>query len=383
MDKITAILVSLITMFTQFFGLAGSADYKKQTNISEWVKLLTNKKDVISESYSGETSSEQWNEDSVFDISECATIYKDKNKNFTILNLSDIHFEDFGYRSVFSLDGETSIRRLVASVSPDLITLTGDIVCGESDIYSIKRITDLFESFGIPWAPVFGNHDDEANCDLDYLCDIMMKSPHCLMRKGDPAMGRGNYIVNIAEKDNDDNDTILSSLIFMDSHHNQPNELQQKWFRWAAEGINNATNGNSEISVFMHIPIPEFQYAIDEGWDNTSKCWKKEFNGYGSFHETVACERDTNGMPLQRGFFDVIKSTGTKFVFCGHDHMNNYSVEYKGVRLTYTMKLGYGSGFQFGFNGGTVIDISSNGIKNIKQYTLTFGPRITIENIKL
>lgn len=383
MERIISLFLSVISMFSQFFGLAGSSSYEKLNTLSDFSDLLTKKKEIISEYHIGELSHEIWNENSVFKINDSAVLYKDKDKDFVILNLSDIHFEDYGYRSVFSLDGETSIRRLVASTAPDLITLSGDIVCGKSDIYSIKRITDMMEGFGIPWAPIFGNHDDEANCDLDYLCDIMMKSPHCLLKKGDPSMGRGNYIVNIAEKNNNGNDRIVSSLIFMDSHHNQPNEVQQKWYKWAADGINNATNGNSDISVFMHIPLPEYQYLIDAGWDKKKKCWKKEFNGYGSFHENVACERDSYGEPVQRGFFEILKQTGTKYVFCGHDHMNNYSAEYEGIRLTYMMKLGYGSGFQIGFNGGTVIEISSSGINSIKHYTLTYGPKIMIENIKL
>ena len=31
----------------------------------------------------------------------------------------------------------------------------------------------------------------------------------------------------------------------------------------------------------------------------------------------------------------------TTGVFCGHDHYNNYSIEYKGIRLTYGMSIDY------------------------------------------
>lgn len=59
------------------------------------------------------------------------------------------------------------------------------------------------ESFGIPWAPIFGKHDDEGNCDLNFIADTMLTAPNCILKKGDPEMGVGNYIINIAEENND------------------------------------------------------------------------------------------------------------------------------------------------------------------------------------
>ena len=40
--------------------------------------------------------------------------------------------------------------------------------------------------------------------------------------------------------------------------------------------------------------------------------------------------------------FDRMLELGsTKAVFCGHDHYNNMSLEYKGIRLTYGMSIDY------------------------------------------
>ncbi len=45
------------------------------------------------------------------------------------------------------------------------------------------------------------------------------------------------------------------------------------------------------------------------------------------------------------GLFDAILASGsTKTVFCGHDHTNNFGVEYQGVVLTYIQQSGYGTG---------------------------------------
>ena len=40
--------------------------------------------------------------------------------------------------------------------------------------------------------------------------------------------------------------------------------------------------------------------------------------------------------------FETVLETGsTDSIFCGHDHVNTYSAEYKGVRLTYGMSIDY------------------------------------------
>lgn len=341
------------------------------TGMKESLYVLFNKKEVVSEYHNGAKSDEVFDENKEFSFDEAVTIKKEKGRDFKILTLDDIHYSDYGYRALLSVFNSMRIKNLVKKTSPDLIILPGDFVCGDSAYYSIQRITDMMESFGIPWAPVFGNHDDETNCDLNYIADIMMQSEHCLLRKGDSRMGVGNYIINVVEENENGSCETVECIFMMDSHHSQPFEIQQKWFKWAADGINNLTDNKAEISVFMHIPLPEYQYAYDEAWNDESGQWNSGFEAYGELHETICCERDADGNPVQRGFFDVIKETGTaKYVFCAHDHMNNFSVMYNGVRLTYLMKLGKASGYQALFDGGSVITVENSGIKEITHKTL-------------
>lgn len=382
MAKLTAFIMSLILFVSQLFGAAGSADYQKQLSLKDRLTRLTSKSETESARFEGKHDGKSWNETDVFTLDDTVILKKEKGKEFVILNITDPHFEDYGYRSVLSAEGEATIRRLVAETSPDLITVTGDIVCGESDVYSIKKFTDMMEGFGVPWAPVFGNHDDEANCDLDYLCDVMMTAPNCLMQKGDPEMGYGNYIINIAEENTDGTLDFVETLFMMDSHHSQPNEKQQKWYKWAADGMNEISGGKTEISVFMHIPLPDYQFAYDEAWNTEKKRWNDGYAAFGRQHESICCERDANGDPVDRGFFALLKDTNAKYVFCGHEHMNDFSIEYQGIRLTYTMKLGYGSGFQIGYNGGTVIRLNEK-LTGITHYTVSYGVKIPIENIEL
>ena len=379
MNRILAFILSITSMFTLFFSWAGDPGYTKMTSFKESMHIAFHKKEVVAEKHYGTPSTEVWNENEEFSLDNTAVLEKKTDRDFRILTLSDIHFSDYSYRMFLTIPNILRIKRVVANAQPDLIVILGDIVCDDesSDYYSIKRITDLMEGFGIPWAPVFGNHDDESNCDLNFLAETMMQSPHCLMKKGDPEMGIGNYIVNIAE-----GDKIVESLVLMDSHHNIPNEKQTKWFKWAAEGINRLTDGKAEISTYMHIPLPEYEFAYNEAWNAEKKKWNDGYGAYGGKHESVCCAHDGDGNAFRSDLFAAMKESGTaKYVFCGHDHMNDFSINYEGIRLTYTMKLGKSSGYQPGFDGGTTITVGSDGIKGITHKTMTFGPLVKIVNI--
>ena len=77
-----------------------------------------------------------------------------------------------------------------------------------------------------------------------------------------------------------------------------------------------------------------------------------------------------------------MKKAGTvKYVFCGHEHLIDFSILYQGIRLTYAMKVGPASGGGFGLNGGTEIRIGDKGIYKILQKTVAYGPILNKEII--
>ena len=56
------------------------------------------------------------------------------------------------------------IRNAVERAQPDLIIITGDLVYGEFDDSgrSFKKLIAHMDGYGIPWAPIYGNHDNES-----------------------------------------------------------------------------------------------------------------------------------------------------------------------------------------------------------------------------
>lgn len=338
------------------------------TGLTAAVSALIHKDKIIKSKYTGTVDLYKWSPEDPYELGKTAVVLKEEGKDFAILNLTDIHISDYDMRAWMAFPAIATIRRLVKNIKPDLITVTGDIVCGESTVYAINRFTSLMNNFGIPWAPVFGNHEADGNCDYNYLADIMMKSSTCLLRKGDPALGVGNYIVNIAEKNPDGAPNVIHSLIMMDTHKTHVNSLQKEWYKWATEGINKACGKQVESSVFFHIPLTEYQYAYDEAWDGGNGIWRSGYEAFGELNEKICCDRDENEQPVNNDFFAAVLAIGTsKNIICGHDHMNNFSIVYQGVRLSYTLKVGKASGYQNGFNGGTVIRIHSDGSLKLKH----------------
>lgn len=345
----------------------------------------------------GTPSTEVWEADMKYDIGNTFQLQKDPGKDFVILNLTDIQYNDF--LDVFQRDyTEKTIKELIERIKPDLITMTGDQIWAPFVKYSIEDLIEFMDSFKIPWAPVNGNHDGEGNVDLNALAELYEKSEYCLFRKGPSNIGGvGNFVINIME-----GDVIVESLIMMDSgsgakfddmaeedkmygyeldddfnlKRDENGELitrqighdydyikpeQVEWYRWCVRGAAeyNASKGAEapESALFIHIALPEYYYAYcDYLLDGKSE----EYGFFGAMREDVCCSKKNSGM------FDAILEEGsTKFVFAGHDHVNDYSLIYKGVRLTYALKTGDRCYAEDDVNGGTVFTVGDS--RNVRH----------------
>ncbi len=308
----------------------------------------------------------EWSVTDNFTADYCVEIEKNPDEDFIILNLADIQLKD---DLVYEDEGEKTeemIDSLIQETEPDLITLTGDNAWGT--IAYIKLIHQI-DSYGIPWAPVMGNHDGQCLISEFWAAHLLYKAENCLFEFGPENMGYGNYIINITESGK-----IIHTLFMVDTHNNTEYTLEDgstaggydhlwdnqiEWYKWAVNGISEIEGKTVESSVFLHIPVCEYKDA-----------W---INAYGSDEvgtlapELAPAAIGVNGEgvscpPVNNGFFDVCKELGsTKNIFAGHDHANNSQIYHKGIRLNYTLKTGYGAYYTDGLMGGTVISIDSDG----------------------
>lgn len=321
------------------------------------------------------------------------TLQKKPGKDFKILNLTDTQLasEEWaeGHKNRAIL--VNTVTQLVKDVDPDLITVTGDLAwAGEIEAYD--GLADLLDSFERPWAPVWGNHDNQGGPEkIEALVERYLAHPFCIYEKGDPAIGNGNYVIAIEEEGR-----VVEGVIMMDSHDRMPyvnaegkeEEAwakiipgQIEWYRAQVEMLNSL--GCRDTTVMMHIPI----YAYREAWNAAYKAekdpvsiapeqgadpsnWNEGYEGsFGVRYEGIC------SYPADEGMMDVIVDLGsTKHVVSGHDHVNSFVIPYRGVKLIYGLKTGAGCYWKPELNGGTVLRVTENGVEELwHQYVDVSG----------
>lgn len=292
--------------------------------------------------------SEYWSEYDEFKINDIPVIETGED-GFTVLQLTDLHY----HLPHMTKNTDSIIKKLVSENNPDFIVITGDTVYGPTNLMYTKHVAELMDGFEIPWAIVYGNHDDEGKADKYRMGEIYENSEYCVYENGPFNIGgTGNYAVNLTK-----NGLPFYSLIMMDSNrvtryagkeeYGSFTPSQVIWYDWLQQGLTD--NGYDKSMMFFHIPFPEYieayEYWEESGFDPAT--------GSGSKNEDVCCSTYNPGM-----FGKILEKGATTHVFVGHDHVNDYSVNYKGITLTYGVK----SSRQFYFDeqllGGTVIKIS-------------------------
>ncbi len=307
----------------------------------------------------------EWSVTDVFDADDYITIEKDPEKDFVILNLADLQLKD---NVVYGTEGEYTevmVEKLIAEKKPDLITLTGDNAWGTA---AYLRLVKMMEAYEIPWAPVMGNHDGQGCANEFWAAYHLSKAEHCLFEFGPEDMGYGNYIINITE-----NGRIVHTLFMMDTHNNVSFtdsdgtqisgydglwDNQIEWYKWAVRGIEKIAGKPVESSVFVHIPLPEYETAWSAAYSEEAGSFNPGYaaDSFGEKREAVSCSVQN------KGFFNMCKELGsTKNIIAGHDHVNNFSVEYQGIRLSYALKTGYGAYYDEDMAGSSTLTVNKAG----------------------
>lgn len=309
---------------------------------------------------------------------------KQVGQDFVILNFSDTHMkqseltEEHLFREIF----ERTVSEAIARVKPDLITISGDISWAGDDA-AHAWLADYFDSFSIPWAPVMGNHDNQCGeAFVNDVADIFLARKHCLFEKGDASLGCGNYVIVIEEDGHP-----VEALFMMDSHnrytytdangdeHNTWGRLYDEQLAWySAQNEQLKARGCTDSTLIMHMPMYAYHTASAEAyragidWANLQyEChtdypaaWKDGVTAIGVQYEGIgACA-------VEDGVFDALLAGGTtKHVLVGHDHINNWFIQHRGIKLCFSLKAGPSAYWRPFLNGGTVLRITGDGVSEI------------------
>ena len=272
---------------------------------------------------------------------DSVTLRAAKQGDFKILMFTDMHLDGKNETS------RLTVQELVRSVQkeqPDLVILGGDNVTSGLNRTRSHQLAKIFERLGVYWAGVLGNHEGDNGWSIrrDEMVDIFASYPHCLMRRGLASVtGDCNYALYIENPDG----SLLQTFYFLDSFdemtdaqkadtgwtedmssYDGPKADQIAWYSAKVEETAARYGAHDSIMV-IHIPLSQMGAAAQGG----------EFL-YGDKRERVCCTG------YETGLFEAIKAGGsTKTVFCGHDHINNFGLEYNGILLSYIEMSGYGS----------------------------------------
>ncbi|EIN09401.1 Metallo-dependent phosphatase [Punctularia strigosozonata HHB-11173 SS5] len=161
---------------------------------------------------------------------------------FKILQVADLHFSvargkcrDTDLVPCSNSDNLTStlIDHVLDAEKPDLVVFTGDQLNGQGTSWDSRSVLAKFAKAviarKIPWAAVFGNHDDETGGSKEYQIKQMQALPYSLVEPGPKDVhGVGNYVLKV--KSADPSMMHLLTLYFLDSGAYSKGFYD--WFGW-------------------------------------------------------------------------------------------------------------------------------------------------------
>lgn len=314
------------------------------------------------------------------------------DETFKVMQISDIHIGG-GWMSV-KKDAKAlnAVAAMIKAEKPDLVIATGDIAYPVpfqsgtfNNLTGAKTFATLMEKLGIYWTVNFGNHDTESYSyyNREKISDFYANSgfKFCLFQPGPEDIdGYGNYVINVRNTKGE----LTQALFVMDSQAYLPSDpfgifwkydnIHENQVAWYEETIENLTVQNNgkpfTSSLFIHIPLTEHKDAWFEYYNNGRKDTENVKFIHGDAGEDeenmVYC-----GVGDDRMFEAILEKGSTKAVFFGHDHLNNFLLEYKGIKMSYSMStdyLAYPGIYKQGIQRGcTIINYTPDGNSEITK----------------
>ena len=256
------------------------------------------------------------------------------------------------------------LDKAIKDTNPDLIIVTGDIVYGEFDDNGSNLIEfcKFMDRYQIPWAPIFGNHDNESKLGVTWQCKQFLESKYCLFRRNE-CTGNGNYNIGIFN-----NNKLIRVIYMIDSNgvwcgkkyyylddyplYNQEERIewrggifddQRKYIYESAKEIDRINKKAVKKTICTHIP-PDFinKYACLKGYQSTSEGNNKElFKLKGTSlidNKDFGVKGEVFGGFNSTDLYDRLKELSFDTMFVAHCHNNTVSIDCDGLRVSFGIK---------------------------------------------
>lgn len=248
------------------------------------------------------------------------------DKTFKIVQFTDVHWIYNDTRS--DIAGER-MNEVLDAEKPDFVIYTGDIIFGKPAKESMLKALEPVITRKIPFAVTWGNHDDEQGMSRQELFDLIKDIPNNLTSTVQGITGVTNYILPVKSADGKKESAVL--YVF-DSNSYSPIKKVVDGYGWIAlDQINWYTKTSKELTAknggqpipslaFFHIPLPEYHEAVLD---------EKTYM-VGTRKEVACAPKINTGLGAS-----MLQSGDVMGVFVGHDHVNDYVVNWRGILLGY------------------------------------------------
>lgn len=324
-------------------------------------------------------------------------VYTLSNRNpdgqFRILQLTDIHLG--GSLSTYPNDLKAlkACRELIEYAKPDLVVVTGDL-CYPVGISSfslnntapVMQFASFMRNLGVPWAFTYGNHDTESIAasgkealselytSLGYKTSKNLLYPYSQPTGEDGQItGRNNQYIQLKNADG----SLAGVLFLIDSNayvgkgysrYDCIRDDQVAWYERSVKALEAREGKPVSSYAFFHIPLTQYRDAYQAylAGENSVRYFFGQNEEGGKEIAEICCPDDSSSF-----FETAVRLGSTKGMFCGHDHYNNMSLEYQGIRLTYGMSIDYlvmpGIVHQTKQRGATLLVLDQNGEMTLEQ----------------
>lgn len=311
------------------------------------------------------------------ELDEDGVPYFTTDGDFKVMHLTDVHICGGFISAANDKKALNAVAAMITAEKPDLVVVTGDIAFAVpwsgtlNNKYAHSYLASLMERLGVYYTVAFGNHDSEGYnyynraAVADMYEDESLK--YSLFSSGsDDVFGECNHVINVKNSKG----LITQSLIVIDTNaylENDPlgilwsyDNIHNDQIEWYKDTVEKYSAQNKAVYeslavgekpenaedfltvkslLFMHIPLMEVREAYAEYVNNNSQNTDNVKYIRGNAGETdkiVYCSE------IEENMFETILELGsTEALFYGHDHLNNFVLEYKGVTLSYGYSIDY------------------------------------------
>ncbi len=254
-------------------------------------------------------------------------------------------------------------------LKPDLVLFTGDNILGNHLLdarigtrqiasgkaatmqimkESIHHICAPLEKRKIPFAMIYGNHDDMNAVSKDEQADIYRSYSMCLpMNTRNGKVDCDTYNIPVYSRDGE---KVMFNLWMLDCAWYDKYEDKcytaikpetVEWYKQTSAKLKEENGGKSVPSLmFAHIPLPEITNLIEQCGPNDTGAVLTQKKGWCRLRPDIA--RGTmleypSILEESAGLFDAALECGdVKGIVSGHDHVNCFEGKYKGIDFIQT-----------------------------------------------